>query len=517
MCRSNSTVVLFFAGIFLVLVLVFFDVQGDLHMYGEFVRAPRTTATLRGVLDGSWQSAYGAWFKENYPCRDYVIRTYDQFKYSVLGQSPNRFVTLVDGAVVEIAYIDQTLRLDVVDPQPALAERIERYADDLLTIQTELEKQGKKFLYVITPSKDYLYADRLPLRYAWNDNTDVNPNNWTLLVRAFDRRGVRYYDAHAAVDRVLAEGRYPPFSTTGTHWNTYLSAFAAQGLVDALDAAYGVDLPRPVVRNVQRVAQPQGQDRDLLDLLNLWFGRLDPEYLSVEIGYDLPAGAVATKLLYFGTSFQRQLLGSLEAPGAYRADDAFQYFQKRNGAGEYPLLEGGIEEIDLAALVTRNDLFLMENVSSYMPQADIDFAAALARYLKTGVQSYKEVSGGDGPIDLLLRSSAALHAHPGDALTVPLTVVNRTTNVTLSSTYRFPFRLSYHLLAEDGTVVLREGNRTPIARDIPPSASLETGLEVVAPTAPGHYVLQVTFVQEGRLWGEAYEEKLPVEIDLFVE
>ena len=506
----------FFAAAFVPFAFTFLGISGDLPLNGAVHAAVKPVLSLDRVLDGSWQKAFDAWYKENYPLRDFAIKTYNQIKYSVLDKSSTESVTFVGDDLVEKVYFEQSLSVDFPSKQPERVERIDRYAANILTVQKGLEKAGRKVLYVISPSKDYLFADALPARYARNNHTDLNPNNCHLLIAAFDRLGVHYYDAHAAVDQVLAEGRYRPFSTTGTHWNLVSAAAAAQGLVGELNRIYGSDLPPPVVRGVESVATPQGVDADLYQLQNLWKGRLDKEYYTVDIGYDLPAGFVVPNLCVFGTSFESQLLQVLEAESAYWGGDVFKYLEKRNASGNFTPLKLGAYGIDFRGLLARDDLFLLESVSSFLPEPHEVFVEAFADYFEHGVRTNYEVRDGNGTIELVLKDSAALSARAGETIDIPLTLFNRTTNVTLSSSYERPFYLSYHILDESRVEVRHEGARTPIA-DVGPSSSLDTSIRVVAPFTKGRYTLQITFVQETRLWGEDYTDALPVEIDLVVD
>jgi len=63
-----------------------------------------------------------------------------------------------------------------------------------------------------------------------------------------------------------------------------------------------------------------------------------------------------------------------------------------------------------------------------------------------------------------------------------------------------PMRLSYHLLAADGTTLLWEGQRTELEVDLPPGGSHVHGLLIERPVAHGTYRLQIDLVTEGKRW-----------------
>ena len=60
--------------------------------------------------------------------------------------------------------------------------------------------------------------------------------------------------------------------------------------------------------------------------------------------------------------------------------------------------------------------------------------------------------------------------------------------------------LSYRILRPDGTVVVGEGLRTPLPADIPPATATVVPVTVVAPDAPGDYVVEFDLVHEFVRW-----------------
>lgn len=513
--RPPALVLAFFAVVSAVFIATLLRVPAGRPLAGAVAADPHPTASVAGVLDGSWQAGMDAWFRQRYPLRNEAIRTYSQLKYSLLGKSANDTLVLVDGSIVELAYIRASLNLDAVAPDPSLAERIDRYAEGVRAVQDGVEAAGKRFLYLLSPSKDRLFDGDLPARYALNDNTGINPNNATLLVAAFRRLGVHYRDARTDIDAILREGAFRPYSTTGTHWNYYAAAVTAQGLVADLERIYGIRMPVPGILRAVRTSRPAPVDTDVLALLNLWSGRLDAAYYDVRVGCALPDGYAAPRMMYFGTSFQWELLPALEADGAIRGNDVFQYFNRRDGTGEYAPLARSVRSIDFRALLEDNDLFLLENVSSVLPASHESFVAAWADAL-SGTVRENALDLADGDVAIEPADPTGRTAAPGDVLEIPVRLANGASNVRLASSGEHPFFLSYHLLDAEGKEILHDGIRSAVP-DLGPASAADATLRAVAPTASGRYTLQLTFVVEGRFWGEELFPALPVAIPLTVE
>ena len=89
----------------------------------------------------------------------------------------------------------------------------------------------------------------------------------------------------------------------------------------------------------------------------------------------------------------------------------------------------------------------------------------------------------------------------GERRRVPTAFAN-TTERAWDSTAPAPVRASCRWYAAGGTVVTTDGPRTPFAEPVPPGASAEVGLDVIAPVVPGRYELEAAVVVEGVRWLE---------------
>jgi hypothetical protein len=91
-------------------------------------------------------------------------------------------------------------------------------------------------------------------------------------------------------------------------------------------------------------------------------------------------------------------------------------------------------------------------------------------------------------------------ADPGQEFRVKVTVRNRSFRVWSSRRPDAPDFLSYHWLDRRGGVVIWDGERNPLPRDIGPGEEAEVLFRVKTPDKPGKYSLAVEMVQEGRSW-----------------
>jgi hypothetical protein len=92
---------------------------------------------------------------------------------------------------------------------------------------------------------------------------------------------------------------------------------------------------------------------------------------------------------------------------------------------------------------------------------------------------------------------------PGARFTLRLTAENLSPVVWPRMGYTSRGRVlsaSYHWKRPDGSVAVHDGRRTPLRSAVRPGARIELALEIVAPDAPGAYLLEADLVQEGVAW-----------------
>jgi hypothetical protein len=101
---------------------------------------------------------------------------------------------------------------------------------------------------------------------------------------------------------------------------------------------------------------------------------------------------------------------------------------------------------------------------------------------------------------LLMRATiepgmAAVSARRGQALTIPVRIVNETT-----VDFGWDIRLSYHLFSSDGHVIRWDNPRSQFFPILSPGAEQHVNLGVVAPDTEGAYTLELDMVWEGIAW-----------------
>jgi alginate O-acetyltransferase complex protein AlgJ len=217
------------------------------------------------LISGAAQKAISTGFAQKQPVFPISVRARNQFLYSAfnLSGAPSIVVGKA-GQLYEKLYIREFCARGAASD----AARIDAWASKLAAIQKGIEARGKRFVFVITPSKaarlvQYLPADVACLALARGSTEKLAP-----YLAALDAQGVAYVDAASLMTRAARDYPIDLFPRGGTHWNLLGAGLAARDMSRRLDADGKSPLPAyDFDWRQENVAD--GTDADLLKLLNL--------------------------------------------------------------------------------------------------------------------------------------------------------------------------------------------------------------------------------------------------------
>jgi alginate O-acetyltransferase complex protein AlgJ len=320
------------------------------------------TVSWSAIRDGSLQKAIAERITEAFVFRPMLIRVNNEIRYELFGEldAPG-LVRGAKGHLFGQYYID-----DYCTRTAGMGERL---AADILPklrdIQEYYRARGGIFIYMVSPSKaahlpeDFI--DRVPCPSTPADRTQLLP----AYAGALRAAGIDVLDAASLIH--AAKGRYPfdLFPEGGEHWNEVGGALAVTSLVDQINRQAGHEIVPPFTFSYELSSPASGADRELADLLNVFFPPLN--YLTPKVKYVQPvscAGSPARTLdiAIVGDSFSH-LPGSILTEQNCLAGLNVYYYGKtgRFGGVPYHLLQLDLGDADLAPLRDVKVLVLEEN------------------------------------------------------------------------------------------------------------------------------------------------------------
>jgi hypothetical protein len=265
-------------------------------MQGVERPAPRPSPRLASLWSGSFQRAAAAWFGRADPALPAAVALRNQAYFSLLHQSADPAIVIGrDWQLLETATLETFCRRTLAKLPPAAEDAAFRLA----AMQDWYGAQGRVFVYLLTPNKIGPNPDFLPRGWPCRGGTAARISllaQWRALLQ---RHGVRFVDGPAIIASAHEAG--PLYPRSGTHWNWVAAALATQAFIAAVNQARpGALTPFTFTTHD---APPAGTDRDLTDLLNLPFPRLDYAAPQVELHAQAAAACRMLRIAEVGGSF----------------------------------------------------------------------------------------------------------------------------------------------------------------------------------------------------------------------
>lgn len=337
---SKACCALFVLTLFAPMVQRLTKLAPGVRLAGVVTSAAAPVWSPAGWFDGSYQRAWEHRFNERFGFRSHLIKTYNQLHFSLFRRIPGRRGTQIvvgrDHWLYEHDYVRRYAGRGGTDGQ-----RLEKRVQAVRALQDALTERGKAFVLVIAPSKVEIYPEYVPEELLSAADGRERVTDYDQAIPLLDRYGVRVVDARGLFLRLKETTPYPLFAKGGTHWNRYSIHFVLEAISEAISPLpSGRDLATARLESVA-LERPRGADRDLGDLMNLWFtAPVEMPTPYPRLNAPFRPHAERPDVLIVGDSFAFTLVDALRAAKAAGKIDFLYYFKKHF---DYPV---GDDEVD---------------------------------------------------------------------------------------------------------------------------------------------------------------------------
>ncbi|CAH1651418.1 Acetyltransferase AlgX (SGNH hydrolase-like protein) [Hyphomicrobiales bacterium] len=282
---------------------------------GATPELPPIEPSLAALRSGALQTSVAAALTERMgQPRETFIRINNGMAYA-LGRSTVPSIVIGQNRMLyETTYIDDWCGRGTPIDAEGQAARIARIA-------ATVERAGKAFVFIISPSKVALYPDSLP-----EPCTPAASRDYNRLRAALAPYDVRVVDGHTLAQAAKASQDLPVFNRDGIHWND-LSVYPA---IRDTFAVLGEQLDTPprqlTLSRVEVDRWPFDDEDDLARLLNLPVTL--PVYPSPHGRFTTSAEGTPPRLLVVGSSFMWQFLRILSMNRALGDSKFYFYFSR---------------------------------------------------------------------------------------------------------------------------------------------------------------------------------------------
>jgi alginate O-acetyltransferase complex protein AlgJ len=310
---------------------------------GGVTREAPVVLSWSSLRDGSFQKAVSSRVTEAMPVRPLLIRINNEIRFELFGElTAPQVVRGAKGQLIERSYLEEYCARTEGQGAALAADIIPKLKD----IQNFYRARGGIFVYLVTPSKaahlpEY-FVDRVPCPSTPAARAELVPQYVGLLRQA----GIDVVDTASLIHSLKGTYEVELFPQGGVHWNDIGGARAVTALVDDINRQAGRQLVPPFSFTYTLSGVSSGVDRDLVDLLNVFF----------------PARSIDAALV--GSSFSH-LPGQILIEDNCLAQLNVYYYMHlgRFGGAPYHELQRDLKEADVARLRDARIVILEENES----------------------------------------------------------------------------------------------------------------------------------------------------------
>jgi alginate O-acetyltransferase complex protein AlgJ len=316
------------------------------------------------LRDGSFQKAVTSRVTDAMPVRPLLIRINNEIRFELFGEltAPD-VIRGANGQLIERSYLD-----DYCSRTEGMGTRL---AADVLPklrdIRDYYRGHGGIFVYVVSPSK----AAHLPEYFVDRVPCPSTPAARTQLVSqyvdALKQAGIHVVDTASLIHSLKGRYEVDLFPQGGVHWNDIGGARAVTAIVEEINRQGGREVVPPFTFSYTLSGATSGADRELVDLLNVFFpplGYLTPKvkFLTSASCADHPARQLDAAMV--GSSFGH-LLARILVEDNCLAGLNFYYYARlgRFGGAPYRELQRNLGDADFVRVRDAKIMIVEENES----------------------------------------------------------------------------------------------------------------------------------------------------------
>ena len=322
------------------------------------------TLSWSALRDGSFQKAVSSRVTDAMPVRPLLIRINNEIRFELFGElTAPHVVRGANGHLIERSYLEEyCARTDGMGA---------KFATDILPklkdIQNYYRGHGGIFVYVVTPSK----AAHLPEYFVDRVPCPSTPGARAHLVSEYvgmlKQGGINVVDTASLIHSLKGSYEVDLFPQGGVHWNDIGGARAVSAIVEEINRQAGHEIVPPFGFSYTLSGVTVGADRELVDLLNVFFPPLGYQTPKVQFSPSAPcADSPAQRLdvAMVGSSFSHLPARIMIEANCLSALQLYYYAKLgRFGGTPYRELQRNLSDADLNALREVKVMILEENES----------------------------------------------------------------------------------------------------------------------------------------------------------
>ena len=318
----------------------------------------------KSLRDGSFQKAVASRVTDAMPVRPLLIRINNEIRFELFGElTAPQVVRGTNGQLIERSYLEEYCARSEGMGEKFAADIIPKLTD----IQNYYRAHGAIFVYVVSPSKAAHLPEYFVDRVACPSTSAARQQLVPQYVAALKQAGIAVVDTASLIHSLKGAYPFDLFPQGGVHWNDVGGARAVAAIVEEINRQAGRELVPPYSFSYTLSGVTSGADRELVDLLNVFFPPLG--YQTPKVKFSPGASCADHPARYLDVAMVGSSFGHLPARILIEdnclANLNLYYYARlgRFGGVPYRELQRSLGEADLARLRDAKIVILEENES----------------------------------------------------------------------------------------------------------------------------------------------------------
>lgn len=331
---------------------------------GAFTLQSEPKFTFKSWFDGDFQEKYDRHLEDSIGFRNYMIRAYNQFNYSLfnVAKSPGCVVGK-DKQLYLRSYIEGYLGLNFKGE-----EKIDDEISKLKRIQDALSDQGKTLLLVFAPGKASFCPEYISDEYDVNSKTT---SNYDYYIKKCKELQVNLIDLNQYFKDIKTTSKYPLYPQNGVHWSHYGMYLGIDSIVKYIEKKRNINISDIIVDEINMSDSVVHPDFDVEANMNLMFEINKPAMPYLKFSYNENESSIKPKVLTISDSYYWQIYGANIPHNIFQFGGFWFYFKtiypERNGVAVK------VDDINLKEELLSQDVIILMGTEATLHLFPYDF------------------------------------------------------------------------------------------------------------------------------------------------
>ncbi len=316
------------------------------------------------LLDGSFQKAVSSRVTDAMTVRPLLIRVNNEIRYEMFGELTASYVVRgTNGQLIGRSYLEEYCARTEGMGAKFAADIVPKLRD----IQNYYRAHGGVFVYVVSPSKAAHVPEYFLNSFPCPSTAEARAQLVPQYVGILKQAGINVVDTASLIHSLKGSYEVGLFPEGGVHWNDIGGTRAVSAIVEEINRQAGYEIIPPFKFTYTLSHPKSGADRELADLLNVFFPPLGYQTPIVKL---LPSVSCADhparqlKIAMVTSSFGH-LPARLMIEGNCLSELNLYYYAKtgRYGGTPYRELKRGLTDADFQSVRDAKVVIVEENES----------------------------------------------------------------------------------------------------------------------------------------------------------